>query len=147
MESEEYRSFWAGWRQGGGIGHIHLWSNLISFCHYCTPHCIISIAPNHGLVLCVNQPIAILVHNSCLYIWAKCYKCSLKDINIYISPLFLLKLNTGKLEKEKAKRLIHNYNQIYNLCLSPLKIDNAFRPFQAGQDMPLEPLLHYLKEL
>ncbi|KAJ6662595.1 hypothetical protein lerEdw1_011732 [Lerista edwardsae] len=55
--------------------------------------------------------------------------------------------NTGKLEKEKAKRLIHNYNQIYDLCLSPLKIDNAFRPFQPGQDIPLEPLLNYLKEL
>ncbi|XP_053104038.1 uncharacterized protein C1orf87 homolog isoform X2 [Hemicordylus capensis] len=55
--------------------------------------------------------------------------------------------NTGKLEKEKAKRLIHNYNQIYDLCLSPLKIDKAFRSFRPGQDMPLEPLLHYLKEL
>ncbi|KAJ7332655.1 hypothetical protein JRQ81_014835 [Phrynocephalus forsythii] len=55
--------------------------------------------------------------------------------------------NTGKLEKEKAKRLIHNYNQIYDLCLSPLKIDKAFRPFCTGQEMPLEPLLNYLKEL
>ncbi|XP_008107570.2 uncharacterized protein C1orf87 homolog isoform X3 [Anolis carolinensis] len=55
--------------------------------------------------------------------------------------------NTGKLEKEKAKRLIHNYNQIYDLCLSPLKIDKAFRPFRPGQDMALEPLLQYLKEL
>ncbi|KAL7985030.1 hypothetical protein Chor_003600 [Crotalus horridus] len=55
--------------------------------------------------------------------------------------------NTGKLEKEKAKRLIHNYNQIYDLCLSPLKIDKAFRPFRYGQDLPLEPLLQYLKEL
>ncbi|XP_058032653.1 uncharacterized protein C1orf87 homolog [Ahaetulla prasina] len=55
--------------------------------------------------------------------------------------------NTGKLEKEKAKRLIHNYNQIYELCLSPLKIDKAFRPFHCGQDIPLEPLLRYLKEL
>ncbi|XP_026562773.1 uncharacterized protein C1orf87 homolog, partial [Pseudonaja textilis] len=55
--------------------------------------------------------------------------------------------NTGKLEKEKAKRLIHNYNQIYDLCLSPLKIDKAFRPFHYHQDMPLEPLLQYLKEL
>ncbi|KAK9404193.1 putative protein C1orf87 like [Crotalus adamanteus] len=55
--------------------------------------------------------------------------------------------NTGKLEKEKAKRLIHNYNQIYDLCLSPLKIDKAFQPFRYGQDLPLEPLLQYLKEL
>ncbi|XP_053238621.1 uncharacterized protein C1orf87-like isoform X2 [Podarcis raffonei] len=55
--------------------------------------------------------------------------------------------NTGKLEKEKAKRLIHNYNQIYDLCLSPLKIDKAFRPFRPGQDITLEPLLDYLKEL
>ncbi|XP_061486480.1 uncharacterized protein C1orf87 homolog isoform X2 [Rhineura floridana] len=55
--------------------------------------------------------------------------------------------NTGKLEKEKAKRLIHNYNQICDLCLSPLKIDKAFRPFRPGQEIPLEPLLDYLKEL
>uniref|UniRef100_A0A8D0DXU6 Chromosome 1 open reading frame 87 n=1 Tax=Salvator merianae TaxID=96440 RepID=A0A8D0DXU6_SALMN len=55
--------------------------------------------------------------------------------------------NTGKLEKEKAKRLVHNYNQIYNLCLRPLKIDKAFQSYRPGQDMLLEPLLHYLKEL
>nr|XP_020645509.1 uncharacterized protein C1orf87 homolog isoform X1 [Pogona vitticeps]XP_020645510.1 uncharacterized protein C1orf87 homolog isoform X1 [Pogona vitticeps]XP_020645512.1 uncharacterized protein C1orf87 homolog isoform X1 [Pogona vitticeps] len=55
--------------------------------------------------------------------------------------------NTGKLEKEKAKRLVHNYNQIFDLCFSPLKIDEAFRPFYPGQEMPLEPLLNYLKEL
>ncbi|XP_044286386.1 uncharacterized protein C1orf87 homolog [Varanus komodoensis] len=55
--------------------------------------------------------------------------------------------NTGKLEKEKAKRLVHNYNQIYDLCLSPLKIDKAFQSFRPQQDLPLEPLLHYLKEL
>ncbi|XP_042318056.1 uncharacterized protein C1orf87 homolog [Sceloporus undulatus] len=54
---------------------------------------------------------------------------------------------TGKLEKDKAKRMIHNYNQIFDLCLSPLKIDKAFRLFRPGQDIPLEPLLHYLKEL
>ncbi|XP_015275150.1 PREDICTED: uncharacterized protein C1orf87 homolog [Gekko japonicus] len=55
--------------------------------------------------------------------------------------------NTGKLNREKAKRLIHNYNQIYDLCLSPLKIDKAFQHSRPGQDMPLEPLLHFLKEL
>ncbi|XP_054837787.1 uncharacterized protein C1orf87 homolog isoform X2 [Eublepharis macularius] len=55
--------------------------------------------------------------------------------------------NTGKLNREKAKRLIHNYNQIYDLSLSPLKIDKAFQHSRPGQDMPLEPLLHYLKEL
>ncbi|XP_077189661.1 uncharacterized protein C1orf87 homolog isoform X1 [Paroedura picta] len=55
--------------------------------------------------------------------------------------------NTGKLNREKAKRLVHNYNQIYDLCLSPLKIDKAFQHSRPGQDMPLEPLLHYLKEL
>ncbi|XP_060089313.1 uncharacterized protein C1orf87 homolog [Heteronotia binoei] len=55
--------------------------------------------------------------------------------------------NTGKLNREKAKRLIHNYNQIYDLCLSPLKIDKAFQHTRPGQDVPLEPLLHYLKEL
>uniref|UniRef100_A0A8C3TJQ3 Uncharacterized protein n=1 Tax=Chelydra serpentina TaxID=8475 RepID=A0A8C3TJQ3_CHESE len=55
--------------------------------------------------------------------------------------------NTGMLEKEKAKRLIHNYNLIYDLSLSPLKIDQAFRNFRSGENMPLQPVLQYLKEL
>ncbi|XP_008166084.2 uncharacterized protein C1orf87 homolog isoform X3 [Chrysemys picta bellii] len=55
--------------------------------------------------------------------------------------------NTGMLEKEKAKRLIHNYNLIYDLSLSPLKIDQAFRNFRCGENMPLQPVLQYLKEL
>ncbi|KYO36952.1 hypothetical protein Y1Q_0020950 [Alligator mississippiensis] len=55
--------------------------------------------------------------------------------------------NTGMLEKEKAKRLIHNYNLIYDLALSPLKIDQALRNFRSGENMPLQPVLQYLKEL
>ncbi|KAM7162896.1 uncharacterized protein C1orf87 homolog [Macrochelys suwanniensis] len=55
--------------------------------------------------------------------------------------------NTGMLEKEKAKRLIHNYNLIYDLSLSPLKIDKALRNFRSGENMPLQPVLQYLKEL
>ncbi|XP_073214352.1 uncharacterized protein C1orf87 homolog [Lepidochelys kempii] len=55
--------------------------------------------------------------------------------------------NTGMLEKEKAKRLIHNYNLIYDLSRSPLKIDQAFRNFRSGENMPLQPVLQYLKEL
>lgn len=51
------------------------------------------------------------------------------------------------LEKEKAKRLIHNYNLIYDLALSPLKIDQALRNFRSGENMPLQPVLQYLKEL
>lgn len=55
--------------------------------------------------------------------------------------------NTGVLERERAKRLIHNYNLIYNLSLSPRKIDQALRRFRAGENMLLEPALRYLKEL
>ncbi|XP_074121889.1 uncharacterized protein C1orf87 homolog isoform X2 [Sminthopsis crassicaudata] len=55
--------------------------------------------------------------------------------------------NTGLLEKERAKRLMHNYNLIYNLALSPLKIDQAARRFRRGENLLLEPALRYLKEL
>ncbi|XP_068948842.1 uncharacterized protein C1orf87-like [Petaurus breviceps papuanus] len=55
--------------------------------------------------------------------------------------------NTGVLEKERAKRLMHNYNLIYNLALSPLKIDQAVRRFRRGENLLLEPALRYLKEL
>ncbi|XP_020848821.1 uncharacterized protein C1orf87 homolog isoform X2 [Phascolarctos cinereus] len=55
--------------------------------------------------------------------------------------------NTGVLEKERAKRLMHNYNLIYNLALSPLKIDQAARRFRQGENLLLEPALRYLKEL
>ncbi|XP_043860189.1 uncharacterized protein C1orf87 homolog isoform X3 [Dromiciops gliroides] len=55
--------------------------------------------------------------------------------------------NTGVLEKERAKRLMHNYNLIYNLALSPLKIDQAARRFRRGENLLLEPALRYLKEL
>ncbi|KAF6107741.1 carcinoma-related EF-hand protein [Phyllostomus discolor] len=55
--------------------------------------------------------------------------------------------NTGVLEKEQARYLIHNYNLIYNLFLSPRKIDQALRRFRSGENMPLESALWYLKEL
>ncbi|XP_039093976.1 uncharacterized protein C1orf87 homolog [Hyaena hyaena] len=64
------------------------------------------------------------------------------------NALYLCDLsNTGVLEKERARRLIHNYNLIYNLSLSPRKIDQALRRFCAGENMLLEPALRYLKEL
>ncbi|KAL0604268.1 hypothetical protein AAY473_026266 [Plecturocebus cupreus] len=50
-------------------------------------------------------------------------------------------LFTGVLEKERARRLIHNYNLIYNLSLSPRKIDQALRRFRSGENMLLEPAL------
>ncbi|KAM9106686.1 LOW QUALITY PROTEIN: uncharacterized protein C1orf87 homolog [Megaptera novaeangliae] len=55
--------------------------------------------------------------------------------------------NTGVLEKERARCLIHNYNLIYNLSLSPRKVYQALRRFHAGENMLLEPALQYLKEL
>ena len=54
-------------------------------------------------------------------------------------------LMIGVLEKERARRLIHNYNLIYNLSLSPQKIDQALQSFRAGENMLLEPALRYLK--
>uniref|UniRef100_G3T935 Chromosome 1 open reading frame 87 n=1 Tax=Loxodonta africana TaxID=9785 RepID=G3T935_LOXAF len=64
------------------------------------------------------------------------------------NALYLCDLsNTGALEKERARRLIHNYNLIYNLSLSPRKIDQALRRFRSGENMLLEPALRYLKEL
>uniref|UniRef100_A0A8C2PBB1 Carcinoma-related EF-hand protein n=1 Tax=Capra hircus TaxID=9925 RepID=A0A8C2PBB1_CAPHI len=64
------------------------------------------------------------------------------------NALYLCDLsNTGVLEKERARCLIHNYNLIYNLSLSPRKIDQALRSFCAGENMLLEPALRYLKEL
>ncbi|KAM4642174.1 uncharacterized protein C1orf87 homolog [Discoglossus pictus] len=54
---------------------------------------------------------------------------------------------SGMVEKEKAKRLIHNYNQIYSLSLSPLKISEALQKFSSGHDIFLERVLLYLKEL
>ncbi|XP_075390714.1 uncharacterized protein C1orf87 homolog [Tenrec ecaudatus] len=64
------------------------------------------------------------------------------------NALYLCDLrNTGLLEKERARRLIHNYNLIYNLSLSPLKINQALRRFCLGENMLLEPALRYLKEL
>uniref|UniRef100_A0A8C9Q9S8 DUF5580 domain-containing protein n=1 Tax=Spermophilus dauricus TaxID=99837 RepID=A0A8C9Q9S8_SPEDA len=64
------------------------------------------------------------------------------------NALYLCDLsNTGVLEKERARRLIHNYNLIYNLSLSPRKIDQALQRFRSGENMLLEPALRYLKEL
>ncbi|XP_041507094.1 uncharacterized protein C1orf87 homolog [Microtus oregoni] len=64
------------------------------------------------------------------------------------NALYLCDLsNTGVLEKERVRRLIHNYNLIYNLSLSPRKIDLALRRFCSGENVILEPALRYLKEL
>ncbi|XP_040834535.1 uncharacterized protein C1orf87 homolog [Ochotona curzoniae] len=64
------------------------------------------------------------------------------------NALYLCDLsNTGVLEKERARRLIHNYNLIYNLSLSPQKIDQALRRFRSGDNILLEPALRFLKEL
>lgn len=64
------------------------------------------------------------------------------------NALYLCDLsNTGVLEKERVRRLIHNYNLIYNLSLSPLRIDQALRRFRSGENVILEPALRYLKEL
>lgn len=51
------------------------------------------------------------------------------------------------LEQEQARRLIHNYNLIYNLSLSPRRINQAFRRYSSGENIILEPALQYLKEL
>ncbi|XP_053432729.1 uncharacterized protein C1orf87 homolog [Nycticebus coucang] len=64
------------------------------------------------------------------------------------NALYLCDLsNSGVLERERARRLIHNYNLIYNLSLSPRKINQALRRFRSGENMLLEPALRYLKEL
>ncbi|XP_066228285.1 uncharacterized protein C1orf87 homolog [Saccopteryx leptura] len=64
------------------------------------------------------------------------------------NALYLCDLsNTGVLGKERARRLIHNYNLIYNLSLSPQKMDQALKRFCSGENMLLEPALQYLKEL
>ncbi|ERE83052.1 EF-hand-like domain containing protein [Cricetulus griseus] len=55
--------------------------------------------------------------------------------------------NTGLLEKERAGRLIHNYNLIFNLYLSPQRIDQALTRFGSGENVILKPALRYLKEL
>lgn len=74
--------------------------------------------------------------------------------NLYLSLILLSSLKkkitnviTGVLEKERARRLIHNYNLIYNLSLSPWRIDLALRRFRSGENVILEPALRYLKEL
>ncbi|KAL1776244.1 hypothetical protein HispidOSU_003742 [Sigmodon hispidus] len=64
------------------------------------------------------------------------------------NALYLCDLsNTGVLEKARARRLIHNYNLIYNLSLNPQRIDQALRRFSSGENIILEPALRYLKEL
>jgi hypothetical protein len=66
-------------------------------------------------------------------------------INIHFSlfsPFFLKHLPnpiTGVLEKEWTRCLIHNYNLIYNLSLSPQKIDQALRRFYLRENVLLEP--------
>ncbi|XP_029474492.1 uncharacterized protein C1orf87 homolog [Rhinatrema bivittatum] len=55
--------------------------------------------------------------------------------------------NTGMVDKERAKRLLQNYNMIFDLRLSPLKIDQAIRDFHSGETVMLRPMLQYLKEL
>ncbi|XP_052031540.1 uncharacterized protein C1orf87 homolog [Apodemus sylvaticus] len=55
--------------------------------------------------------------------------------------------NTGVLEQERARRLIHNYNLIYNLALSPRRINQALQRYRSGENIILEPALQYLKEL
>ncbi|XP_028634632.1 uncharacterized protein C1orf87 homolog [Grammomys surdaster] len=64
------------------------------------------------------------------------------------NALYLCDLNnTGVLEQEQARRLIHNYNLIYNLSLSPRRINQALRRYSSGENIILEPALQYLKEL
>lgn len=53
----------------------------------------------------------------------------------------------GLLEEERAGRLIHNYNLIFNLYLSPQRIDQALTRFGSGENVILKPALRYLKEL
>ncbi|MGH0165017.1 UNVERIFIED_CONTAM: hypothetical protein FKN15_074490 [Acipenser sinensis] len=55
--------------------------------------------------------------------------------------------NTGTLEKREAKRLIHNYNLIFNLNLSPLRIEQALHIFETHGEINLDSVLQYLKEL
>ena len=54
---------------------------------------------------------------------------------------------TGVLERERARRLIHNYNLIYSLSLSPRRINQALQRYRSGENIILEPALQYLKEL
>ncbi|XP_041125834.1 uncharacterized protein C1orf87 homolog isoform X2 [Polyodon spathula] len=55
--------------------------------------------------------------------------------------------NTGTLEKGEAKRLIHNYNQIFNLNLSPLRTEQALHTFETHGEVTLDSVLQHLKEL
>ncbi|KAM8930127.1 uncharacterized protein C1orf87 homolog [Pelodytes ibericus] len=55
--------------------------------------------------------------------------------------------NSGLVEMERAKKLIYNYNLIYRLSLSTAKIEEALRTLGSGPNIPVEPLLLYLKEL
>ncbi|KAI1892068.1 hypothetical protein AGOR_G00150170 [Albula goreensis] len=55
--------------------------------------------------------------------------------------------NSGFVDKDKARRLIQNYNLIFNLNLSPLKIDEAIRGAQSDGQVHLDLLLQSLKEL
>ncbi|XP_033856046.2 uncharacterized protein C1orf87 homolog isoform X1 [Acipenser ruthenus] len=55
--------------------------------------------------------------------------------------------NTGMLEKGEAKHLIHNYNLIFNLNLSPLRIEQALHIFETHGEVTLDSVLQYLKKL
>ncbi|XP_066526991.1 uncharacterized protein C1orf87 homolog [Hoplias malabaricus] len=53
--------------------------------------------------------------------------------------------NTGFLEKEQAKRLIQNYSQIFDLNLSPLRINEVMRKAQLRDRVHLTTALRLLK--
>ncbi|KAI4890811.1 hypothetical protein NFI96_013988 [Prochilodus magdalenae] len=53
--------------------------------------------------------------------------------------------NTGFLEKEQARRLIQNYSQIFDLNLSPLKINQAMRNAQVHGRVHVGTALQLLK--
>ncbi|XP_035268421.1 uncharacterized protein C1orf87 [Anguilla anguilla] len=55
--------------------------------------------------------------------------------------------NSGFIDKDKARRLIQNYNLIFDLNLSPVKIDEAIRGSQSESRVHLDSLLQILKEL
>ncbi|KAL6483917.1 hypothetical protein MHYP_G00087900 [Metynnis hypsauchen] len=54
--------------------------------------------------------------------------------------------NTGYIEKEQARRLIQNYSQIFDLNLSPLKINDVMRIAQLHGRVHLVTALQLLKD-
>ncbi|XP_073731793.1 uncharacterized protein [Misgurnus anguillicaudatus] len=55
--------------------------------------------------------------------------------------------NTGYIDRDQAKRLLHNYSLIFNLNLSPLKINEVTRYSQQEGKVNLVSALQQLKEL